>query len=106
MRRTASGRVSVLTNGEAEYVSCFGSGTIRRELIAKYNSPFAVETCHIKYRNSDLTARIYRSLFDTARQYRESFDVFGTKQTFEWQLIEGEDPILHTAKKPEHEIPK
>ena len=33
---------------EAEYVSCFGSGTIREELITKYGSPFAVETCHIK----------------------------------------------------------
>ncbi|HEX7447391.1 MAG TPA: Gfo/Idh/MocA family oxidoreductase, partial [Pirellulales bacterium] len=64
-----------LTRAEAEYVSCFGSGTIREELIGKYNSPFAVETTHIKFRNSDLTARIYRSLFDTARQYRESFDV-------------------------------
>jgi predicted dehydrogenase len=95
-----------LTNAEAEYVSCFGSGTIRKELIDKYNSPYAVETCHIKFRSSDVTARIYRSLFDTARQYRESFDVYGTKQAFEWQLIEGEDPVLHTAKKPEHEIPQ
>ncbi len=95
-----------LTRGEAEYVSCFGSGTIREELIPKYNSPFAVETTHIKFRNSDLTARIYRSLFDVARQYRESFDVYGTKQAFEWPLIEGEDPVLHTAKKPEPEIPE
>jgi predicted dehydrogenase len=95
-----------LTNAEAEYVSCFGSGTIRKELIGKYNSPFAVETCHIKFRDSDVTARIYRSLFDTARQYRESFDVYGTKQAFEWQLIDGEDPVLHTAKRPEHEIPQ
>jgi predicted dehydrogenase len=95
-----------LTNAEAEYVSCFGSGTIREELIPKYNSPFAVETCHIKLRNSDLTARIIRSLFDTARQYRESIDVYGSKKAFEWPLIEGEDPVLHTAKKPEHEIPQ
>lgn len=95
-----------LTRAEAEYVSCFGSGTIRQELIGKYNSPFAVETTHIKFRNSDLTARIYRSLFDTARQYRESFDVFGTKKTFEWPLIEGEEPVIHTAKKPEPEIPQ
>lgn len=95
-----------LTRAEAEYVSCFGSGTIRQELIGKYNSPFAVESCHIKFRGSDLSARIYRSLFDTARQYRESFDVYGTKKTFEWPLIEGEDPVLHTAKKPEHEIPQ
>ena len=27
----------------AEYVSCFGSGTIRKELIQCYGSPFAVE---------------------------------------------------------------
>lgn len=93
-----------LTRGEAEYVSCFGSGTIREELIAKYNSPFAVETTHFKFRNSDLCARVHRSLFDTARQYRESFDVFGSKQAFEWPLIEGEDPVLHTAKRAQAEV--
>jgi predicted dehydrogenase len=94
-----------LTRDEAEYVSCFGSGRIRDELIPKYNSPFAIESCHIKYRNSDIAARIIRSLFDTARQYRESIDVYGSKKTFEWPLIEGEEPVLHTAKKPEPEIP-
>jgi len=95
-----------LTRAEAEYVSCFGSGTIREELISKYNSPFAIETCHIKLKDSDITARIFRSLFDVARQYRESFDAFGSKKSFEWQLIEGEEPVLHTAKKPEPEIPQ
>jgi predicted dehydrogenase len=95
-----------LTGADAEYVSCFGSGTIREELISKYGSPFAVETTHIKLRSSDLTARIYRSLFDTARQYRESFDVYGSKKTFEWPLVEGEEPVLHTAKRPEPEIPE
>jgi predicted dehydrogenase len=100
------GPVLALTNAQAEYVSCFGSGTIREELIPKYNSPFAVETAHIKLKDSDITARIIRSLFDTARQYRESIDVYGSKLAFEWQLIEGEDPVLHTAKKPEPEIPQ
>ncbi len=95
-----------LTRAEAEYVSCFGSGRIREELIPKYNSPFAVETAHIKLRSSDLGVRIYRSLFDTARQYRESFDVYGSKKSFEWALLEGEQPVLHTAKKAEHEIPE
>lgn len=94
-----------LTGHDAEYVSCFGSGTIREEMHAHYGSPFAVETTHIKLAESDVTARIYRSLFDTARQYRESFDVFGSKKSFEWPLIEGEQPVLHTAKKPEPEIP-
>jgi predicted dehydrogenase len=92
-----------LTREEAEYVSCFGSGTIRQELISRYGSPFAVETTHFKFRNSDLSARVYRSLFDTARQYRESFDVYGSKITFEWPLIEGEGPVLHTAKMPQKE---
>jgi len=100
------GPVCGLTNASAEYVSCFGSGRIREELISKYNSPFAVESTHIKFKDSDLSARIYRSLFDTARQYRESFDVYGSKKTFEWQLIEGEEPVVHTAKKPESKIPK
>ena len=92
-----------LTRGEAEHVSCYGSGTIREELISQYDSPFAVETTHFKIRNSDLSARVHRSLFDTARQYRESFDVFGSKKTFEWPLIEGEGPVMHTAKKPQAE---
>lgn len=95
-----------LTKAQAEYVSCFGSGTIREELIPNYNSPYAVETCHVKFKDSDLTARIYRSLFDTARQYRESFDVYGSKKAFEWALIEGEKHVLHTAKMPEPDIPK
>ncbi|MBN1441888.1 MAG: Gfo/Idh/MocA family oxidoreductase [Planctomycetes bacterium] len=95
-----------LTRAEAEYVSCFGSGTIREELIGNYGSPFAVETCLVKLADSDLTARIYRSLFDTARQYRESIDVYGSKKAFEWPLVEGEEPVIHTAKKPEPEIPQ
>jgi len=95
-----------LQRDEAETVSCFGSGTIRKELIPKYRSPFAIETCHIQFRNSDLSARIIRSLFDTARQYRESFDAYGSKCSFEWPLVEGEDPVIHTAKKPEPEIPQ
>lgn len=99
------GPVLALTNADAETVSCFGSGTIRKELHQYYNSPFAVESTHIKFSNSDLSAHIYRSLFDTARQYRESFEVYGSKKSVEWPLIEGEPLIVHTAKKPEPEIP-
>ena len=94
-----------LPKKDAARVSCFGSGRIREELVEHYGSPFAIETAHVQLADSNLTARVIRSLFDTARQYRESFDVYGTKQAYEWPLIEGEDPVLHTAKKPEHEIP-
>jgi predicted dehydrogenase len=100
------GPVAGLLRLEAEYVSCFGSGTISEDLIKIHNSPFAVESAHIKFKDSDLSAYVYRSLFDVARQYRESFEVYGSKKSFEWPLIEGEDPVIHTAKKPEHEIPE
>lgn len=100
------GPVLGLTRHEAEYVSCFGSGTIREELHGHYNSPYAVETTHIKLRNSDLSAQVYRSLFDVARQYRESFEVYGSKKSVEWPLIEGGPLVVHTAKKPEPEIPE
>lgn len=100
------GPILGLTRSEAEYVSCFGSGTIREDLHHHYNSPFAVETAHIKFRNSDLSAHVYRSLFDVARQYRESFEVYGSKKTVEWPLIEGKPLVVHTAKKPEPEIPE
>jgi predicted dehydrogenase len=100
------GPVSGLVGKPAEYVSCFGSGTVRKELIKHYNSPFAVETAHIKYKDSDVSARIIRSLFDTARQYRESIDVYGDKASVEWPLIEHEPLVMHTAKLPEPKIPK
>jgi predicted dehydrogenase len=100
------GPVCALTRATAEYVSCFGSGTIRKNLVKKYDSPFAIESTHIKFKGSDLSARIYRSLFDVARQYRESIDVYGSKASVEWPLVEHEPLILHTAKLPEAKIPK
>src|SRR5437762_6355129 len=90
----------------AESVVCHGSGRIREELIGKYNSPFALETATFKLRDSDVVAEVTRSLFDTARQYRESFDATGSKKSFEWQQVEGEDPVIHTKGLPEPEIPQ
>jgi predicted dehydrogenase len=90
----------------AEYVTCYGSGRIREDLIKKYNSPFAVETATFKVRDSDVAAEVTRSLFDTARQYRESFDVMGSKKSFEWQQVENEEPVIHTKSSTEHPIPE
>ena len=94
-----------ILDGRAEYVSCFGSGKVRDDIAKKSGNSFAVESCHIKIKDSDVAAHIWRFLYDTARQYRESFDVYGTKKSFEWTLVENEEHILHTAKKPEPEIP-
>src|SRR5438067_11039160 len=90
----------------AEAVSCYGSGRIREELVPKYNSPFAVETATFSIRGSDVCAEVTRSLFDTARQYRESFDVTASNVSFEWQQLEGEEPVLHMRGLPEPQIPR
>jgi predicted dehydrogenase len=89
-----------LAGKDAESVTCFGSGRIQEHLILKYNSPFAIETAHIKMRNSDLVAEVMRSLFNTARQYRESFDVYGSKMSFEWPLVEHTHPVVHIGETP------
>lgn len=90
-----------LVKGEADYVACFGSGRIADRLAAKYGSPFAVESALFKVRGQEVAFEVTRSLFETARQYIESFDVYGDKAAFEWTLIEGEDPVLHVGEQPE-----
>ena len=95
-----------LVDGRAEYVSCFGSGTVRDAIARKSGNRFAVESCHIKIKDSDLSAHVWRFLYDVARQYRESIDVYGSKKSFEWTLVENEPHILHVAKRPEPEIPE
>jgi len=69
-----------IVNGEAESVSCLGSGRIAERLIARYGSPYSFETAHFKIRNQDLAFEVTRFLFN-----------------FEWQLVEGDDPVLHTG---------
>jgi predicted dehydrogenase len=90
-----------LARGEADYVSCFGSGRIAEKLVAKYGSPFAVESALFKVRGQEVSFEVTRSLFETSRQYIESFDVYGSKQTYEWTRIESEHPIVHTGEIPE-----
>jgi predicted dehydrogenase len=89
----------------AETVVCHGSGRIDEKLIPKYGSPFAIETATFKLRDSDVCAEVTRSLFNVARQYRESFDCYGDKKSFEWQQVEGEEPVIHTRGLPEPKIP-
>jgi predicted dehydrogenase len=95
-----------LLGKHAEHVVCHGSGRIDEKLIPKYGSPFAIETATFKLRDSDVCAEVTRSLFATARQYRESFDAYGSTKSFEWQQVDGEEPVIHTRGLAEPEIPK
>jgi predicted dehydrogenase len=86
-----------LAGKRADSVVCFGSGTISKEYSKKYNSPFAIETALVDLADSDLAFEATRSLFDTIRQYRESFDVYGSELSFEWEQIAGENPVLYSG---------
>jgi predicted dehydrogenase len=90
-----------LVKGQADYVACFGSGRIADSLAGKYGSPFAVESSLFKVRGKEVAFEVTRSLFETARQYIESFNVYGDRASFEWTQVEGEDPVVHTGEKPE-----
>jgi predicted dehydrogenase len=93
-----------LVGKHADSVVCHGSGRIREDLIPKYGSPFAVETATFTIKDSDVVAEVTRSLFDVARQYRESFDATGSKKSFEWQQVENEEPVIHTKSTSERPL--
>ncbi|SEF18774.1 Gfo/Idh/MocA family protein [Jiangella alba] len=95
-----------LAGALAESVVCVGSGRISPELTAMYGSPFAVESALITLRDSPVRAEIARSLFETAREYVESFTVFGELATFEWEQTQGSGHVLHVGEIPKTvEIP-
>ena len=83
-----------INNTLAESVVCHGSGRLGDDLAKRYNSPFAVETATFKLKNSDVVAEATRSLFDVVRQYRESYDVYGDKMSFEWEQLQDEEHII------------
>src|SRR5690606_24970703 len=61
-----------LVDGVAEYVSCFGSGRVRDDIAQKSGNRYAVESCHIKIKDSDIACHVWRFLYDVARQDRKS----------------------------------
>ncbi len=83
-----------INNTLAETVVCHGSGRLSDDLAVRYGSPFAVETATFTLKNSDVVAEATRSLFDVVRQYRESYDVYGTKMSFEWEQLEDESHVI------------
>jgi predicted dehydrogenase len=83
-----------INNTIAESVVCHGSGSLSEDLAKRYGSPFAVETATFTLKDSDVVAEATRSLFDVVRQYRESYDVYGTKMSFEWEQLEDESHVI------------
>ena len=73
-----------------------GSGKIRKELADKYGCPFAFESAFISLQDSDVTIEMERFLYGVARNYSECFRIYGENESFEWQQLADEDPVLFT----------
>jgi predicted dehydrogenase len=84
----------VIGGWKADYVIGHGSGTLSDDLSSRYGSPYPVETVTIRMKDSDVAAEATRSLYETVRQYRESFDVYGSKMAYEWEQIADEGAVL------------
>jgi predicted dehydrogenase len=82
-----------IADARATKVHCFGSGVMQEELKQQYGNPFPIETAIFQLSTGDLSAEVTRSLFETARGYMESFNIYGAKATMEWQM-EDEAQVL------------
>ena len=86
--------LTCILDKDIDTVICHGSGHISDELASSYGSPFAVETCTMTFEDCEVCGETTRSLYDTVRQYRESFDIYGDKMAYEWDQIEDEGACL------------
>ena len=83
-----------LADTRVEAVHCFGSGRMRRDLEVHYENPFPIETALFELEGTPAVLEVTRALFHSARPYIESFNVYGSDATFEWQQHHAELPVI------------
>ena len=84
-----------IANTRATAVHCFGSGVMREELTNVYGNPYPCETAIFQLQEGNIAAEATRTLFQTAREYTESFSVYGEHASLEWQQLEMEEsPVV------------
>lgn len=88
-----------LSGSRIKRVRALGSGTMDDELRKQYNNPYPVECAIFEFANG-MKGEATRSLFETARCYREGFFVYGSKACFEWGLRDGDDPYVTIGTAP------
>jgi predicted dehydrogenase len=87
-----------LLGTRASRVHSFGSGVMGEELRERYGNPYPVETAIFQLEGTPVAAEVTRTLFHTARDYTESFSVYGEHRSFEWQQIEADQPVVFTME--------
>ena len=84
-----------LSGSRIKRVTCFGSGSMRKDLHTQYGNPFPVESALFEFENG-LKGEATRSLFETARVYQEGMFVYGSDACFEWGFSDGDNPYITT----------
>ena len=82
-----------INDTRATEVHCFGSGFMRESLRKQYGNPFPIESAIFQLEKPGLSMEVTRSLYHSARDYLESFTLYGENACYEWQL-EKEPPLL------------
>lgn len=86
-----------LSQKRVERVFAYGSGTMAPELVKKYGNPYPVETALLQFEGG-LKGEATRSLFETAHVYKEGFNIYGSKKSFEWGFYDGSKPYITTLE--------
>ncbi|WP_336629720.1 MULTISPECIES: Gfo/Idh/MocA family protein [unclassified Microbacterium] len=95
-----------IADHQVESVQALGSGSVFAGMRSAYGSPYALESTHLRFLASDVGAEVTRHLWAVARQYRESFDVYGAIRSFEWAQVENGPHRIHLGETPfDVEIP-
>lgn len=96
-----------LAGCRARKVTCMGSGSMGADLQAVYGNPYPVEAALFDLVPLDgaanahpLVAQITSMTFDTAFEYKETFDVFGSRQSFRWATFHDDKHALLRAGTP------
>lgn len=92
----ALGPMLALTKTRVQKVSCLGGGKLRSDISDDPANPFPMQSALFRLQGHDAVAQVNRAWYQTAREYVESFSVYGAKRGFEWQQLEREDPVVFT----------
>ena len=88
--------ILALTRTRATRVCCFGAGELRPDLQQPGGNTFPLQTALFQLEGSNAVAEVTRSWFQVARSFIESFSVYGERRSFEWPLLDDEDPLVFT----------
>lgn len=93
----------MLSGSRISRVRCLGSGTMDAGLVERYGNPYPVESALLEFENG-CKGEVTRALFEIARVYREGFNIYGDKASFEWGFQDSDDPYITIGVPPKEGV--